>query len=146
MDQVKGEEGARSEAELFLVSRIVAFLHLILAHMQNLVVFVTGGMILLLLAISQYPFQPRDRLLLFGWILIMAVVAVTVGIFVQMERDSLLSIFTGSTPGKVEFNSSFVGRLLLHGLLPILALLSAQFPDALRQIFSWLDVFRGGIR
>lgn len=143
---VEGSEVATAQAETFLMSRIAAFLNLVLAQMQNLVVFVTTGMILLLMAISYYPFQPHDRILLFGWILIISVVVATLGIFVQMDRERVLSLFTGSTPGKIEWNRSFIGRIVIHGLLPILALLNAQFPDVIRQVFSWLDIFQGGGR
>jgi hypothetical protein len=34
-------------------------------------------------------------------------------------------------------------RVLIHGVVPIIALLGAQFPQAVRQIFSWLSVFEG---
>lgn len=132
------------QAESFLAGRILAFLHYVIAHMQNLVIFVTTGMLLLLLAITSYPFQPRDLLLLFGWLLILSVVITTLAIFVQMDRDKVLSIFSGSVPGQLNWSRNFVFRVLIHGLLPILALLSAQFPEAIQQIFSWFNIFRGG--
>jgi hypothetical protein len=131
-------------AEVFLAGRVVAFLHYALAHMQNLVVFVTGGMLLLLLAVTSYPFQPRDLFLLVGWLLILSVVAATLLIFVQMNRDKVLSLLSGGEPGKVTWNRDFVWRVLIHGLLPILALLSAQFPEVLQQLLSWLRVLQGG--
>jgi hypothetical protein len=36
-----------------------------------------------------------------------------------------------------------VFRVLIHGVVPVIALLGVQFPEAMRQIFSWLNVFEG---
>jgi hypothetical protein len=131
-------------AESYLASCITGFLHQILAHLQNLALFVTLGMILLLLAITSYPFQPRELFLLFGWLLILTIVVVTLAVFAQMSRDKVLSELSGTAPGQVSWNRDFLFRLVLHGLLPILALLGAQFPDAFRQIVAWLTAFQGG--
>jgi hypothetical protein len=131
-------------AETYLSGRVVAFLHYVLAHLQNLVVFVTAGMLLLLLSITSYPFNPRDLILLFGWLLILTVAASTLLIFVQMNRDKMLSLLSGTNPGELNLNKDFVFRVLIHGLVPILALLSAQFPEVIQQIFSWFRYIQGG--
>ncbi len=132
------------DAELYLVSRLTAFLTLVLEHFQSLALFVTTSMILLLMAITSYPFQPRELLLMFGWILIVVIVALTLLIFTQMSRDKVLSELSGTTPDKLSWDGSLFFKLALHGLLPILALLGAQFPDVFRQWFSWLSALQGG--
>ncbi|MFN0083812.1 MAG: hypothetical protein ACKVX9_00350 [Blastocatellia bacterium] len=131
-------------AEVFLAGRILAFLHYVLAHLQNLVIFVNAGMLLLLVTVTSYPFQPRDLLLLFGWLLILSVVAATIFIFVQMDRDKALSTFSGGVPGQLTWSRDFIMRIAIHGVLPILALLSVQFPEVLQQILSWLSFMQGG--
>jgi hypothetical protein len=138
------EAGGMQEGEVFLAGRVLAFLHYVLAHLQNLAIFVTSGMLLLLLAITSYPFHPRDLLLLFGWLLILSVASVTLLTFAQMDRDKVLSILSGGVAGQVTWNRDFLWRVLIHGLIPILALLSAQFPDVIQQLFSWLSVLQGG--
>src|SRR5262249_13200666 len=125
-------------AEIFLAGRLVSFLHYALAHLQNLVVFITGPMLLVLLSITTYPVQPLALLLLFGWLMILSVVAITLLVFVQMNRDKVLSILSGGVPGQLNWNRDFIFRVAIHGLLPILALLSVEFPEAIQQIFSWL--------
>jgi hypothetical protein len=132
------------EAELYLVSRLTAFLAQILEHLQSLTLFVTSGVMLLLLAVTSYPFQPRELLLMMGWILIVFIVAVTLLIFVQMSRDKVLSELCGTTPDKLNWNMDFLFRFAFHGLLPILALLGAQFPELFRQWFGWLSALQGG--
>lgn len=133
----------QNEGKFFLLTHVAAFLQHIFAHLQNLVALVTAGLLLMLLAANSYPFQPREPLLLFSWVTILTVVAVTLIIFVQMSRDKVLSLLAGTTPGKLSVTRDLVFRVLIHGVLPIVALLGAQFPEILRQIFSWLSVLQG---
>jgi hypothetical protein len=57
-------------------------------------------------------------------------------IFVQINRDRVMSMLSGTTPGELNWNGTFVWRLVLFGLIPILTLLGAQFPHALQGLFS----------
>ncbi len=93
---------------------------------------------LMLFAISSYPFQPHNQLLLFNWIVVLSFVGIAVWVFVQMNRDPILSNLNGTKPGQITWDSEFVFRLFLYGLVPILALLGAQFPDTMGQILSHL--------
>src|SRR5262245_37501136 len=58
-------------------------------------------------------------------------------------RDKTLSLLTEKTPNRLNITRDFVMRVLIHSVVPIIALLRAQFPQAVRQIFSWLSVFKG---
>src|SRR5215470_2310212 len=133
----------RDEGKFFLVAHVVAFLQHIFAHLQNLVGLVTMGLLLMLLAAISYPFQPREPLLLFSWVAILTSVVVTLFIFLSANRDKTLSLLTGRAPGKVNVTRDLVFRVLIHGVVPVIALLGVQFPEAVRQIFSWLNVFEG---
>jgi hypothetical protein len=139
-----GPEAAwRDEGKFFLISHIVAFLQHVFAHLQNLVGLVTIGLLLMLLAAISYPFQPREPLLLFSWVAILTSVVVTLFIFVSANRDKTLSLLAGTAPGKLNITRDLVFRVLVHGVAPVIALLGVQFPEAVRQIFSWLNVFEG---
>src|SRR5262249_50695033 len=135
--------GGCDEGKFFLVSHVVAFLQHIFAHLQNLVGLVTMGLLLMLLAAISYPFQPREPLLLFSWVAILASVVVTLFIFLSANRDKTLSLLTGKAPGKVNVTRDLVFRVLIHGVVPVIALLGVQFPESMRRIFSWLNVFEG---
>jgi hypothetical protein len=65
---------------------------------------------------------------------VMAVVA-----FVQVGRDRILSLISGTTPGRIDWNREFITRILIYGLVPVLTLLGARFPEALRSILSALS-------
>ncbi len=139
-------EAWHDEAKFFLVTHVAAFLQHVFANLQNLVALVTAGLLLILLASNSYPFQPRQPLLLFSWVTMLTVVFTTLLIFVQMSRDKVLSLLSGTTPGKLNFTRDFVLRVLIHGVIPVVALLGVQFPDILRQLLSWLSAFQGGGR
>jgi hypothetical protein len=130
-------------AEHFLAGRTAVFLHHLFLHLENLLFSVMAGLILMLLAVSSYPFQPSDQLLLFNWVVIIATVVLTVVVFVQINRNSVVSLLSGTDPGKVNWNQEFIVRLVLYGLVPVLALIGAQFPEGLKNIVSWFSASQG---
>ena len=126
-------------AEEFLVGRTVLFLSHVFPQMTNLAGLSLASLLLLLLAVSSYPFQPRQLILVFLWVLIFSFVAVSLCVFVQMNRDALLSNLNGSKPGQINWDRDFVTRLFLYVVIPILGFLGVQFPDTIGQIFSFLS-------
>jgi hypothetical protein len=130
--------------EDFLTSRVAAFLSHVVPQLQNLVVFVTVGLLLVLFATTSYPFQPRQLLLLFNTATILVVVSATLIVFVQMERDTVLSVLSESEPGQITWNRDFVLRIIVYVVLPILSVLGAQFPEVVRQLFTSAGSLLGG--
>lgn len=127
------------EAEEFLVGRTVLFLSHVFPQMTNLAALSLAGLLLLLMAVSSYPFQPHQLIVFFIWLLIFSFVAVALSVFVQMNRDTLLSNLNGSKPGEINWDRDFVTRILLYVVIPILGFLGVQFPDVVAQIFSFLS-------
>jgi hypothetical protein len=142
-DSTKSEDGWFASAEYFLAGRIAVFIHHLFLHLQNLLFSAMAGLLLLLLAVSSYPFKPGEELLLFNWAIILTAVVMTVVIFVQINRNSVISLLTKSAPGQVTWNREFVMKLLIYGVVPILALIGAQFPESLKAIFSWFGGSQG---
>jgi hypothetical protein len=126
----------------FLAAQTVVFLHHVFVHLQNLIFFVVAGLILMLLAINYYPFQPREWLLWFNWVVILATVLLTIVVFVQMGRDRVLSLLSNTPPGQVTWTREFFFRILLYVVMPVLTLLGAQFPESLSRILSWVGTFQ----
>ncbi len=124
--------------EDFLVGRLAHFLAYVLPQMQTLIVTSVSGLLLLLLAVNSYPFQPHNFLLFFNWVVILSFVGIAMWVFVQMSRDPVLSSLNGTKPGKINWDWDFVFRILIYGIVPILALLGAQFPQSVGQIVSHL--------
>ena len=122
--------------EDFLVGRLGSLLAHVLPQMQNLIATSVAGLLLMLLAVSSYPFEPHDILLLFNWAGILAFVAIAMWVFIQMNRDPVLSSLNDTTPGQISWNKEFVVRIVMYGIVPILALLGAQFPQSVGQLVS----------
>ena len=131
------------QGRMFMISHVATFLQYILVHLQNLAGVVTLGLILVLAAAISYPFHPRDPLLLFSWVTILIVAAATIFTFVQLNRDRVISLLSGTEPGVLNLSRDLLYRVLIHGVIPILALLGAQFPQALNHLMSWLKIFEG---
>ena len=131
------------QAEEFIVSRMVNFLAVVFPSFQNLGYFVLVGLLLMLLAVTSYPFEPRNEFLFFNWVVILSFIGTILWIFVQMDRDTVLSLLNGGTPGQINISSELVLRAFLYIGAPLLALLGAQFPDTLGKILSVLTAAQG---
>jgi hypothetical protein len=123
--------------ERFVSMVYVNFVLVILWRIRTLVLALGGMYILLVLAMTSYPFQPKaaiDTLLivLFGW-----VVAVVTMVFAQLHRDATLSHITNTTPG--ELGADFWVRTASFVALPLFSLVVAQFPRVNQLFASWLE-------
>ena len=99
-----------------------------------------------LLAISSYPFQPAHRLLSLSWVAVLTLVALTVAVFVHMDRDEVLSWINKTPPGQVVLNREFASRLATYGLVPLEGMAAAQFPDIGRFLFFWVQPFMNALK
>lgn len=127
----------------FIAARTVAFLYHVFSHLQNLIFFVMAGLLLMLLAVNYYPFQPREWILWFNWLIILTAVGLTMLVFVQISHDSIISDLSGTTPGQVSWNRELILRIVIYGIVPILTLLGAQFPEAMSRILSSVNFLQG---
>jgi hypothetical protein len=132
-------------AQLFLASRILNYCAHVLSHLRNLLGFSIVGFVLMLMSTSSYPFPSSDTMLRFSWVMLLSAVLVGTWIFFQMNRDRLLSLLTGGTPGKIDWNAGLVGHLFLYGLLPIITILGIKFPATLTGMINGiLSILPGG--
>src|ERR1019366_3248514 len=106
--------------------------------------FVLAGLLLMLLAVTSYPFQPRNEFLFFNWVVILSFMGTVFWIFMQMDRDAILSLLNDTVPGQVNFSRELVVKVVLYVAVPLLALLGAQFPETLRQVLSLFTAAQAG--
>jgi hypothetical protein len=126
-------------AEEILALEVVRTLGRRVAIIRTLISVITIDALLLLLVTNLYPFQPHGSLSGLSWFLLLAVVIVTVWTLVELERHAILSYASGSKPGKVSWDASFVFHLILFAVLPVTALVAAHFPEIGRPIFDSLQ-------
>jgi hypothetical protein len=115
--------------EDFLAMRLVAFVQYIRTHLANFVAVSTAALLPAFWATNFYPL--RENRFLFGLVLLVAgaAIAVVALVFVQMNRNYVLSKLDHTSPGHVTWDRSFVSSLLVHVALPLVALLAVKFPE-----------------
>jgi hypothetical protein len=133
-----------ANAELFVASRVVDLVRHVSPHLLNLATLSTAGLVATMLAVGVYPFPLSDRFAWFSWLVLLGAVGVNITVLISMNRDRVISMLSGTTPGKLNWNTNFVLQLLIFGVIPILSLLGVQFPGPLRALSSWLSGAGGG--
>jgi hypothetical protein len=108
-----------------------------LRRLQTLILAMAGVFVFVLISYSSYPFESRESfhvLLISIFFSISLVVGVVYG---QMYANPLLSRITNTKPG--ELGLDFWVRLGTFVFVPLLSLLSVQFPEINNFLFSWLQ-------
>jgi hypothetical protein len=131
--------GVRGDPEIedFLALRVVAYLRYVFSHLRG---YLMGGLfpgLLLLIAVSSYAFEPKSFCSLGLLVALLVAAVTTIGVFVAMNRDAVLSLIGGSEAGEVSFDRTFFSNLLTYAVLPLLGLLATQVPAAGFLLDDW---------
>jgi hypothetical protein len=116
--------------------RFIAYINFVLWHVDNLVAYISGGFLLLVIALNSYSFRSKtviDGALVLGFTTLTAGI---VTVFSHADRDAILSRITGTEEGKLDRH--FFMHLVSYGALPLLVLLATHFPSVGRFFFSWV--------
>jgi hypothetical protein len=123
--------------EYFLCLFYLNIILIPLRRLQTLILAMAGVFVFVLISYSSYPFESRESfhaLLISIFFVISLIVAVVYG---QMYSNPLLSRITNTKPG--ELGLDFWVRLGTFVFVPLLSLLSVQFPELNNFFFSWLQ-------
>lgn len=142
----KAKEAKDRENEARVIGSIVASAVAIIVTqyvrlVRHHVVHLTAAGLLLIAAISFYPFQPRGFFLLWAWLVVGAIAATSLSVFVELDRDVILSRIGRTVPGRFKVDSAFALRVLTYAVVPVLSLLASQHPEVARWIFSAFEPF-----
>jgi hypothetical protein len=97
---------------------------------------------LLVAAHLLYAFQGRASLLTLDMTVLALASLAAVWILIGMEKDAILSLIWRTTPGRLTFNWSFVGRLVVYGVLPLLLVIGSMFPEVGEELVRVIDPLR----
>ncbi|MGA8431372.1 MAG: hypothetical protein WB729_16235 [Candidatus Sulfotelmatobacter sp.] len=123
--------------EHFLCLFYVNVIMIPLRRLQTLILAMAGVFVFVLLSYSSYPFESRESfhvLLISVFFALSLVVGIVYG---QMYTDPLLSRITNTKPG--ELGLDFWVKLGTFVFVPLLSLISVQFPEVNNFLFSWLQ-------
>jgi len=123
--------------ERFVCLLYVSFLVVVLERMRTLIVAIAGTYILVVLAMTSYPFQPRATIVAVLAILLFYLIAVVTVVFAQVHRNTTLSHITNTNPG--ELGGDFWLKTGSFVALPLFTFLASQFPELNRFLYSWVE-------
>jgi hypothetical protein len=137
----RGQETAdelRTRAcERFVSLVYVSFLLVVLARIRTLIVATSGMYILILFALTLYPFEPRPAIQIYLVTMLVFIVSVVGLVLAQIHRDATLSHITDTKPG--DLGGDFYLRMASFIALPLFAFFTSQFPEIGRSFYSWLE-------
>jgi hypothetical protein len=116
-----------------LALRLVVYLFHVVTPLRETMLFVSGSLILTLLALNSYPFQPAESLGTFTWLLLLAVVSLLGLVLLQMRRDPLLNGLAAGETGKLGWDTGMGKQVSLVIVAPLLTMLATKIPA-----LSWL--------
>ncbi len=126
-------------AEEYLAVEVFTYVQTILLNLRRLAFFLLLTLVLTVLGLSSYPFQPQSVVKGVFIVLTLVTMAAMFIVMTRMSRNVVLSRMNGTSPGKVSWDTSFVLNVVVFGALPLLALLSSEFPAVRSMLFSWAD-------
>jgi hypothetical protein len=126
-------------AEEYSATRMVEYVEWVIRHLRILALFMLLSLLLTTLFVSSYPYQPQSLLRLILLLVLLGSVGAFVVVLVQMNRNEVLSRIARTEPGQVTWNSTFILNLLTFGVVPLLTLLSSEFPGLRIALFSWVQ-------
>ena len=135
-DQMKRWVGL---VEKFLAIQFVIYLSQLVFQARNLLYGLFVGSLLLLVAVLSYPLQPHQLLVSSVTVMVVAVAVIGVVIFVQMERDPLVTLITGKRTQGIQFDLQFLGHVATFVIPVALIVIGRLFPDA----WMWLSTTLG---
>ncbi|MFO0577197.1 MAG: hypothetical protein U1A78_24590 [Polyangia bacterium] len=118
----------RRSLEELLAGRLVALLYHVLAHLRSTMLFITLSLILLLLALNSYPFQPIQWLTILIWLLFLLAMSLSGYVLLQMNRDAVLGQLAHGPEGRPGWDAGLTKQLAIYILAPLLSLIATQFP------------------
>jgi hypothetical protein len=123
--------------EHFLCLFYVNVIMIPLRRLQTLILAMAGAFVFVLLSYSSYPFESRESFHVLLISIFFALSLVVGSVYGQMYTDPLLSRITNTKPG--ELGLDFWVKLGTFVFVPLLSLISVQFPEVNNFLFSWLQ-------
>ena len=142
VELVDGKPDDEEQAQVAACERFVALLYttfilVVLVRIRSLIIALSGMYVLLLFAVSVYPFQPQAAIRLSLMLLLAFIVAVVGSTYAQMHRDATLSYITDTKPG--ELGLDFWIRITSFAAIPLFSLIASQFPSVGGALYPWFE-------
>jgi hypothetical protein len=125
-------------AEEFAAIDLLLSIRDVLGRMTNSLVFTVAGGLLLLASHSLFVVVPNRLFVTISGLLLMATALVSVQVLSQIQRNGVLSVITQTTAGRLDADATYVVRIVVYFLVPLLSILATQFPEMGGALLEWL--------
>jgi hypothetical protein len=126
-------------AEEFVAMQVVFIVRELIARLATVFFYIIAAVLLLVAAQQSFPFEPHQQLLGTAWIYVLVAVALVFGVYVQMERDPLLSAISSTPAGRIRWDATIWSKVFLYGVIPLASIFAAQFPQIGTTLLDWLS-------
>jgi hypothetical protein len=133
-------------AESFVATATTLLINRHVRQFRYFLYTLTACALLLVLAMSIYPFEPQRLLLTCAWVVVGSVVSMCFWVFVELDLNTLLSKIGRSTPGKLTVDTALAVRFLGWVVVPLLGVAAAQYPTVANTLFSWVGPLMRTVR
>jgi hypothetical protein len=130
------EEHIRNSEE-FVCLTYLGFVQNVLGRLRTIAMTIVVLFLASAVAMSTYPFDPRQALSTILIALFIITGGVIVKVYADMHRDATLSHVTNTKPG--ELGTEFWFKIIGFGFAPLIGLLARVFPGITDFVFSWLQ-------
>jgi hypothetical protein len=128
-------------AQTFVATVVTLIVHSHVRQFRHFVAVTTLCSLLLLLAVCSYPFEPHRLMLTLIWVVVLSVAGAGLWIFIQMDRNTLISHVSGTSPDEVTFDGSLLLRVFAWTVVPLLSVAAAQYPEFANILFRIVSPF-----
>jgi hypothetical protein len=117
---------------------VIDYVEWVVRHLRQLAFYLIICLTLTMVFISSYPFAPASLIrVIFFTLMALSVIAIATILF-QMNRNSTLSRIGHTTAGEITWDTQFILSLLLVTGVPLITIISAEFPGVRDFLFSWV--------
>ncbi len=134
----------QEEVHLFFALRAITFIRQAFLVARYLLIGALGSMLLLVLAVTAFDFQPKAQVLTILGAVLLGMAGWVALRILQMERDPLLCLMEGTVAGEVQLSLGLVENAFRYVMVPLLLLLATlnpSFGGTFLQIFNPLMHF-----
>jgi hypothetical protein len=130
-------EPAVRAAEEFVSYQYIAFIQNIVARMRTMTLSMIFLFVAACFAISFYPFVPRTEITVWMVLNLLFIGAAVAYVYAGMERDEILSYIADTKPGQL--GAEFWVKLAGFLVVPVIGVLTTQFPSITDTVLKWLQ-------
>jgi hypothetical protein len=125
-------------AEEAVAVQATAYIEWVQEHLRTLAFFILLSLLLTTGLLSSYVFQPQSLVRLLFVFVTIAACASILFVMTEMNRNAVISKINNTKEGVISWDASFISQVALYVVLPLITLLSSEFPALREVVFVWV--------